>query len=219
MKETFLDLLLASGALQFGSFKTKSGRLSPYFINTGSFDNGALLSQIAGCYADLIQRVLPGGPWHLFGPAYKGIALATSIAQELSRRTGQEVPYTFNRKEAKDHGEGGSFIGRCLTANSSLVITEDVMTGGTSVRDCLEFLKPIGAQVKDVVVGVDRQERGRDQRLASAEISQDYHIRVHAILCLEEIVQILWNKPRLGKVWIDDDIKKRIDLYRAEWAS
>lgn len=213
----FLDLLLASGALKFGEFKTKSGRLSPYFFNTGCFDGGRILSEVAACYADLILAHFDPAQIHLYGPAYKGIPLATSVAQELAKRTGTEIPFTFNRKEAKAHGEGGSFIGRALNKDSRLIIVEDVMTGGTSIRETLALLKPIGASIAAVVIGVDREERGTGTLKAAAEMTKDYGIPVHAILRLQDILGLLWNNPRHGRVWVTDEIKKSADAYQHQF--
>lgn len=215
--EKFLDLLLESGALKFGEFKTKSGRLSPYFFNTGSFDHGRILSEVASCYADLIIECLPKDQIHLYGPAYKGIPLATSIAQELSKRTGTDVPFTFNRKEAKHHGEGGSFVGRALTKDSRVIVVEDVMTGGTSVRETLALLRPIGAKIAAVVIGVDREERGTGSKKAALEITEEFGIPVFTILKLHTILELLWNKPRQGRVWVNDEIKIKADAYQKQF--
>ena len=215
--ERFLDLLLASGALKFGEFKTKSGRLSPYFFNTGCFDAGKILSNVAGCYADLILSRFDPTQIHLYGPAYKGIPLATSIAQELARRTGQDIPFTFNRKEVKAHGEGGSFIGRALTKDSKVLIVEDVMTGGTSIRETLDLLAPIGAKIEAVIIGVDREERGTGTEKAAVQMTKDYGIPVHPILRLHEIMALLWNKSRGGRIWVTDEIKQRADEYQRQF--
>lgn len=215
--ERFLDLLLESGALKFGEFKTKSGRLSPYFFNTGSFDQGLILSAVASCYADLILTHFAPESIHLYGPAYKGISLATSIAQEISRRTHCPVPFTFNRKEAKDHGEGGNFIGRALTNDSKVIVVEDVMTGGTSIRETLDLLKPVGAKISAVVIGVDREERGTGTLKAAQEITVEFGIPVYSILKLHQILEILWNTPRQGRIWVDDAIKLKADAYQKQF--
>lgn len=218
-KTLFLDLLLSSGALKFGSFTTKSGRKSPYFLNSGSFDDGVVLSAVAECYATLAIHERPVASWHLYGPAYKGITLASATAQALSKRLNLPVPFTFNRKEVKDHGEGGLFIGRAVTASSELVIVEDVLTGGTSVKETLEILKPTSAVVKTLLVGVDREEQGGDKRLARDELKEKYGISVLSILTLTDIIHLLWKKPRLGRVWIDDDTKERIEAYQREFGA
>lgn len=213
----FLDLLLASGALKFGEFKTKSGRISPYFFNTGCFDDGQILTNVAACYAELILSKYSADGLHLYGPAYKGIPLATSIAQELSRLSGRKIPFTFNRKEAKDHGEGGNFIGRPLTSSSRILVVEDVMTGGTSVLETIKLLQPIGAKIDGVIIGVDREERGSGQDKAATEITKNFGIPVYPILRLQDILALLWNKTRAGRVWVDDEMKKRADAYQAQY--
>ena len=217
MKDEFLDLLLSSGALKFGSFKTKSGRVSPYFFNMGAIDTGEALTKVACCYADCVLESLGALELHLFGPAYKGIPLATSVAQELSRRLGIPIPFTFNRKEIKDHGERGSFIGRDILPSSRLIIVEDVMTGGTSVRETLALVSPVGASVRAVFIGVDRQERGVGGQVAAQEVTQELGIPVFAILTLDEIISALWNVRRNGRIWIDDQLKAEIDAYRKKF--
>lgn len=224
IQNKFLDLLLASGALKFGSFKTKSGRMSPFFFNSGAFDNGKTLSQVAHCYARYVLSYLEpasGDGLHLYGPAYKGITLATATAVELSKMCDQQVPFTFNRKENKTHGEGGAFIGHPISKNSSVVIIEDVMTGGTSIRETIELLKPLGTKIKAVLVGVDRMERGMGDKRASSEISENFGISVFSILTIDQIIQALWQAdspiPRLGQTWLNPDLMARISEYRREW--
>lgn len=216
LQNRFLDLLLTSGALKFGEFKTKSGRLSPYFMNTGAFDHGRVLGDVAICYAQLIRSKFKDSI-HLYGPAYKGITLAAATAIELSRSGSDEIPFTFNRKEAKDHGEGGVFVGRSLTPGQSVIVVEDVMTGGTSIRETMELLRPRNVSIRAVVIGIDRQERGVGTRQASLEVQADFGCPVFSILTIDDIVKALWRQQRLGKVWIDDQIKSRIDTYRAHW--
>lgn len=216
LQSSFLDLLLSSGALRFGEFKTKSGRMSPYFMNTGAFDHGRVLSEIARCYAQMIRSHFKGHI-HLYGPAYKGITLAAATAIELSRTSKDDIPFTFNRKEAKDHGEGGVFVGRSLLPGQSVIVIEDVMTGGTSIRETISLLRPRDVSIQAVVIGIDRQERGIGKKRASIEIESDFGCPVVSILNVDDIVGALHNQERLGKVWIDDQIKSRIDAYRSEW--
>jgi orotate phosphoribosyltransferase len=216
LQSKFLDLLLTSGALKFGEFKTKSGRISPYFINTGAFDHGAVLGKVAECYAHLIRSRFRDGI-HLYGPAYKGITLAAATTLELAKYSNEDVPFTFNRKEAKDHGEGGVFVGRALSPSHPVIIIEDVMTGGTSIRETMELLKPRNISVRAVVIGIDRQERGLGSQQASLEVQADFGCPVMAILTIDEIVRALWNTERLGKIWVDGQIKSRIDQYRTNW--
>lgn len=224
LQSRFLDLLLSSGALRFGKFKTKSGRMSPFFLNSGAFDHGVILRDVARCYAkQLVQFSKDNGisSWHLYGPAYKGITLAAATAMELASETGQEIPFTFNRKEVKDHGEGGLFVGREISEHSELIIVEDVLTGGTSVRQTLELLSPIGPKVRAVIVGVDRMERGLGHATAAADLRTAFKIPVVAILSIQEIVDALWQNglpvARLGKHWLDANLKSSIDEYRAQW--
>ena len=220
-KEAFLNLLLSSGALKFGNFLTKSGRQSPYFFNTGCFDSGSLLNQVAECYVDLLQQ-LRGPAYtvkHLYGPAYKGITLASACAQEWAHRSQDDVWFTFNRKEHKQHGEGGGFIGKPLSSDSRLIIVEDVMTGGTSIRETLDLLAPLGAKVQAVVIGVDREERGTDHRVARRQIEDDYGIAVYSLLGLGEILHLLWNRPRLGKVWVTDQVMAEAKAYRKTYGA
>ena len=216
LQSRFLDLLLGSGALRFGEFMTKSGRQSPYFINTGAFDHGRLLGEVAACYAQLIRSKFRD-QIHLYGPAYKGITLAAATAVELSKSSSDEIPFTFNRKEAKDHGEGGVFVGRPLVSGQSVIVIEDVMTGGTSIRETMSLLRPRNVSIRAVVIGIDRQERGVGARQASLEVQADFGCPVYSILTIDDIVRALWNQERLGKVWIDGQIKSRIERYRADW--
>ena len=216
LQNRFLDLLLSSGALKFGEFKTKSGRVSPYFINMGAFDHGRVLNDVAACYAQIISSRFVDHI-HLYGPAYKGITLAAATAMELAKHSQEEIPFTFNRKEAKDHGEGGVFVGRALSPSRPVIIIEDVMTGGTSIRETMELLRPRNVSIRAVVIGIDRQERGVGSRQASQEVQADFGCQVLSILTIDEIVKALWNTERLGKIWIDGSVKSRIDQYRAEW--
>lgn len=216
LQNRFLNLLLTSGALKFGEFKTKSGRMSPYFINTGAFDHGRVLGEVAECYSELIRSRFADGV-HLYGPAYKGITLAAATAIELSKHIQEDVPFTFNRKEAKDHGEGGVFVGRPLNPSQPVIIIEDVMTGGTSIRETMELLRPRNIAIRAVVIGIDRQERGVGSQQASLEVQADFGCPVLSILTIDEIVKALWNTERLGKVWVDGQIKTRIDQYRENW--
>jgi orotate phosphoribosyltransferase len=224
LQGSFLDLLLSSGALRFGQFKTKSGRMSPFFLNSGAFDHGEILRSVARCYAKRLvhfSKTNPISTWHLYGPAYKGITLAAATAMELALETGKEVAFTFNRKEVKDHGEGGFLIGREIRANSEIVIVEDVLTGGTSVRQTLDLLRPINPRVGAVIVGVDRMERGVGQYTAAAEIRDAFKIPVVSILSIQEIIDALWQDgrplPRMGKAWLDSSLKASIDEYRSQW--
>jgi orotate phosphoribosyltransferase len=184
----FLDFALERGVLRFGEFTLKSGRISPYFFNAGLFDSGAALSRLGRFYAETI--VTAGLPFDvLFGPAYKGIPLAAVTAAALYERHAIDVPYAFNRKEAKDHGEGGAIVGHALEGR--VLIIDDVITAGTAVRESIDLIRASGATPAGVVIALDRQERGRDDRSAIQEVEQDHGMPVAAIVRLADMVEYL----------------------------
>ena len=184
----FLDFALERGVLRFGEFTLKSGRVSPYFFNAGLFDSGAALSRLGRFYAETL--VTAGLPFDvLFGPAYKGIPLAAVTAAALYERHAIDVPYAFNRKEAKDHGEGGAIVGHALEGR--VLIIDDVITAGTAVRESIDLIRASGATPAGVVIALDRQERGRDARSAIQEVEQDYGMPVAAIARLADMVEYL----------------------------
>lgn len=185
-KSEFLDLVTKNSILQFGEFTLKSGRVSPYFFNAGRFDHGALLASLAEFYARCIDENIKGD-FVLYGPAYKGIPLAAATAIKLAEQFGRDVPYAFNRKEAKDHGEGGSIVGAPLKGD--VVIIDDVITAGTSVRESVELIKSLGASPKAVVIAVDRQERAGDLQFSAVQaVVEEFDIPVHSIVNLDDIV-------------------------------
>lgn len=185
-KSDFLDLVTQNDILQFGEFTLKSGRLSPYFFNAGRFDHGGLLAALAGFYAQCIAQNIDSD-FVLYGPAYKGIPLAAATAIKLAEQFDKDVPYAFNRKEAKDHGEGGLIVGAKLQGN--VVIIDDVITAGTSIRESVEVIRAQGANVSAVVIAVDRQERaGEDSRSAVQAVEDEFGIPVYSIINLDDIV-------------------------------
>ena len=187
-KKDFFKLALSKGNLSFGSFTLKSGRISPYFFNAGGFDDGASLSELASCYADAIIHA--GLRFDmLFGPAYKGIPLAAATAIALNDRHGRNVPYAFNRKEAKDHGEGGLIVGAPLAGK--VLIIDDVISAGTSVRESIEIINAAGAEPAGIVIALDRQERGKGDLSAAQEVHQDYGIPCAAIAGLDDLIAFL----------------------------
>ena len=190
-RRQFVDFAIRAGVLRFGEFQTKAGRLSPYFFNSGLFNDGASLSQLSGFYA---QAALASAiPYDLlFGPAYKGITLAAGTAMALAA-LGHNVPYSFNRKEAKDHGEGGNIVGAPLEGR--VLIVDDVITAGTSVRESVEIIRAAGAVPAGVLIAVDRQERGKGELSAAQEVSRDYGIPVAAIATLHDILATLRGRP------------------------
>jgi len=184
-KQAFIELALARGALKFGSFTLKSGRESPYFFNAGLFNTGAALAQLGACYADAVHNA--GLSFDvLFGPAYKGIPLATATAVALAERHGRDTPWVFNRKEAKDHGEGGSLVGAPLAGR--VLIVDDVITAGTAIREAIEIIRAAGAEPCGVVLALDRQERGRGERSAVQEVQQDLGLPVTSIITLADLL-------------------------------
>ena len=219
-KEEFITFMVRAGVLTFGDFTTRSGRKTPYFINTGNYKTGAQASKLGDYYAACIQENLPEGVDCLFGPAYKGIPLAVSAASSLYRNYGRDLPYCFNRKEVKDHGEGGSMVGYKPQNGDRVVIVEDVVTAGTAVRESLELFKALGdMKVTALIVSVDRMERGTRECSTLDELRQDHGIAVHPIVTVREIIAFLHNHPVDGKVYIDDKMKERMEAYLKEYGA
>ncbi len=190
-KQTFFELALARGNLKFGEFTLKSGRISPYFFNAGGFDDGRSLQILCDCYA---QSILDSGLDFdmLFGPAYKGIPLAAGIALMLNASHQKNIPFAYNRKEAKDHGEGGTLVGAQLKGN--VLITDDVISAGTSVRESIEWIELSGAHACGVAIALDRQERGNGQQSAAQEVESEFGIPVVSIAGLGDLIEFLENQ-------------------------
>lgn len=218
--ERFLELLLKAEVLRFGDFQTKSGRRSPYFFNTGLIDSGERLSAACELYAEAIAEHFGDRVQNLFGPAYKGIPLAVMTASKLAARLNRDISFTFNRKEAKDHGEGGVLVGRAYQGGENVVVVEDVITGGTSIAETMPILSRAKVNVIGLVVGIDRQELGSQVKLsARAEIEQKWGIPVISLLNLDQVIARLHNRPCGGRIWIDDALRTRIDAYRQQYGS
>ena len=219
-KEEFITFMVRSGVLTFGDFTTKSGRKTPYFVNTGNYKTGAQAARLGDYYAACIQENLPEGIDCLFGPAYKGIPLAVSAAASLFRNYGRDMPYCFNRKEAKDHGEGGAMVGCKPQDGDRVAIIEDVVTAGTAVRESIELLKNVAqVDMKALFVSVDRMERGTRDCSTLDELCQDYGIQVFPIVTVKEVISFLHNNPVDGKVYIDDGMKARMEDYLAQYGA
>ena len=210
--------MVQSGVLTFGDFTTKSGRKTPFFINTGNYKPGGQIARLGEFYAQALRANIGNDFDVLFGPAYKGIPLAVSTAIALATKHNHSVPYCFNRKEAKDHGEGGSIVGHKPADGDRIVIIDDVTTSGASVRESAALLTSIAKVVLSaLVVSVDRMEKGQTDKGALAEIRQSFGMKTFAIVTLTEIVEYLYNKNIDGTVLLDDTIKKRIDEYRKQY--
>jgi len=190
-RREFVAFAIRAGVLRFGDFRTKAGRESPYFFNAGLFSDGARLGELAGFFA---RAALASGIRFdvLFGPAYKGITLASATAVALAG-LGHNVPFCFNRKEAKDHGEGGSIVGAPLAGRA--LIVDDVITDGASKREAIEIIRAAGAVAAGVLIALDRQERGQGALSATQEVSRDFGVPVAAIATLEDILATLRTRP------------------------
>ncbi len=199
----FVDLLLARNALKFGDFTLKSGRKSPYFINTGCFNQGGDLARLGAAYASTIRANFGDGIAVVFGPAYKGIPLALAAAQAYEHLVGRPVGWAFDRKEAKDHGDGGLFVGAPLTRDLPIVIVDDVITAGTALRESLAKLAATGARVLGAIVSVDRQEKGRGEKSALRELSDESGVEVVPIVTISGAVAHLAATGKLADVDAD----------------
>ncbi len=191
----FIEFALNKQVLKFGEFTLKSGRISPYFFNAGLFNTGLDLAKLGRFYAAALMDC--GVEFDLlFGPAYKGIPIATTTAVALAEHHERDVPYCFNRKEAKDHGEGGSLVGSPLQGRVMLV--DDVITAGTAIRESMEIISAHGATLAGVMISLDRQERGRGDISAIQEVERDYHCKVISIVTLKDVISYLEEKPEMA---------------------
>jgi orotate phosphoribosyltransferase len=206
-RREFVEFSIAAGVLRFGEFRTKAGRLSPYFFNAGMFCDGASVGGLARYYA---RAIIASGIRYdvLFGPAYKGITLAAVTAVALAE-LGRNTPFCFNRKEAKDHGEGGNIVGAPLAGEA--LIVDDVISDGGAKREAIELIRAAGATPAGIVIALDREERGKGELSATQEVSRDYGIRVTAIATLSDILATLRDRPA------DREHVERIEEYRRQY--
>lgn len=213
-KEEFIHFMIDCDVLKFGDFVTKSGRNTPFFINTGFYRTGSQLKKLGEYYARAIKETFGTDFDVLFGPAYKGIPLSVTTSVALSDLYDTDVRYCADRKEAKDHGEGGKLLGGPISDGDKVVIIEDVTTAGTSIKENYPVIKAQGdVDILGLVVSVDRMERGQGEKAALDEISEVYNMKTTAIVTMAEVVECLYNKPYNGKVYIDDELKNAIDAY------
>lgn len=218
-KKEFIEFMVRSGVLTFGDFVTKSGRNTPYFVNTGNYKTGSQAAKLGRFYADCIyenirENRIPSDIRALFGPAYKGIPLAVSTSIALAEKYEMDVNYCFNRKEVKDHGEGGKMVGYRLKDGDKVLITEDVITAGTAVREVMPQLKAVAdVKVEGLIISVDRMERGRGEKTAIQEIEEEFGIKAYPIVTVREVIDMLHNSPVDGRVYIDDEMKAKMEAY------
>ncbi|MDC1346133.1 orotate phosphoribosyltransferase [Glaciecola sp.] len=195
-KTKFIEFAINRNVLRFGQFTLKSGRLSPYFFNAGLFNTGADLALLGKCYAEALTQ--SGIAFDvLFGPAYKGIPIATTTAVALATEHNRSVPYCFNRKEAKAHGEGGSLVGSELKGNIMLV--DDVITAGTAIRESMQLIAQHEANLSGVLIALDRQEKGQGELSAIQEVERDFGTKVISIVTLGDVVEYLQTKPEYAE--------------------
>ena len=206
-QKDFVDFTLETGVLKFGEFTLKSGRVSPYFFNAGLFNTGSHLSELGKFYAKAIEASDLKFDV-LFGPAYKGIPLASAASIALNDSFNRNVPYSFNRKEAKDHGEGGSIVGHPLEGD--ILIIDDVITAGTAIHEAQEIIQSSGATAKGVIVALDRQEKGKGELSAIQEVEKVFGIRVLSIISLTHIIDYLKSNN-------DSKILTQIESYRSQY--
>lgn len=219
-KKEFIEFMIDCNVLRFGDFVTKSGRKTPFFVNTGFYRTGSQLRKLGGYYARAIHDRFGLDFDLLFGPAYKGIPLSVAAAISISEEYGKEIRYCSNRKEIKDHGDKGILLGSPIQDGDRVVIIEDVTTAGTSIQETLPIVKAQGeVDVLGLVVSVDRMERGQGEKSALAEIGDKYDLKTTAIVTMEEVISHLYNKPYKGRVIIDDALKSAIDAYYRQYGA
>ncbi|MGB5278811.1 MAG: orotate phosphoribosyltransferase [Gammaproteobacteria bacterium] len=202
-KTRFIQLAINNDVLRFGEFTLKSGRSSPYFFNAGLFNTGKALAELGACYAQLIvDEALDFDV--LFGPAYKGIPLVSAIAIALSTEHGVDKPYAFNRKEAKDHGEGGSIVG--ADVHGRVLIVDDVITAGTAIREAVDIIAAEGGTTSAILIALDRQERGQGELSAIQEVQKDFDLSVHSIITMADLIAYIET---------DNNYSQYLDAMRA----
>ncbi len=212
-KKEFIEFMMSADVLRFGNFVTKSGRNTPYFVNTGNYKTGEQIAKLGSYYAKLVKETIGDEFDAMFGPAYKGIPLATSCAGALYNNYGISKPYFFNRKEEKDHGEGGSLIGYKPTDGDRIIIIEDVITAGTAIREVMPILKGCGdVKVEHMFISVNRCEVGKiPGKTAIMEVQEEYGLNVHALVTVEDIREYLVSKGTYG------DILPLMDEYMSKY--
>ena len=216
--DNFVHFLVEAGALKFGDFVTKSGRNTPYFINTGEFRTGATLSRLAEFYAAAFMEHFDGKAQNLYGPAYKGIPLCAATAMKLSDVYARNLTFTYNRKEVKDHGEGGSLVGYKYAEKTNIVIIEDVITAGTSVNETMQALSQIeNANVVGLLISVDRRERLENGKSALQDVQDHYGLEARSIVSINDIIKFLEAEENRKAINAPEGILERVYAYREQW--
>lgn len=219
-KEEFIEFMLECQVLKFGDFTTKSGRKTPFFVNTGFYRTGGQLRKLGKFYARAIAEAFGTDFDVLFGPAYKGIPLSVATAMAFSEDHGAEIRYCSNRKEVKDHGDKGILLGGPIEDGDRVVIIEDVTTAGTSIKETLPILRAQGdVTVAGMCVSVDRQERGETEKSALKDISDTCGFKTNAIVTMQEVIEYLTTHEVFGKCVIDESIKAAIDAYYGQYGA
>ena len=219
-KKEFIEFMIDCQVLKFGDFVTKSGRKTPFFVNTGFYRTGSQLRKLGAYYAQAVKETFGLDFDVLFGPAYKGIPLSVTATIALSEKYDADIRYCSNRKEVKDHGDKGILLGSPINDGDKVVIIEDVTTAGTSIEETLPILRAQGnVNVLGLVVSVDRMERGQGAKSALNEISEKYGFKTTAIVTMKEVIEHLYNRPYKGKIIIDDTLKAAIDAYYEQYGA
>ncbi|MBQ3415959.1 orotate phosphoribosyltransferase [Clostridium sp. DSM 8431] len=219
-KKEFIEFMVECGVLTFGDFVTKSGRKTPFFVNTGNYKTGSQLKRLGEFYAKAIKEHFPDDYNIVFGPAYKGIPLSVTTTIALSDMYGIDVNYCSNRKEVKDHGDKGILLGSPIKDGDRVLIVEDVTTAGTSIYETMPLLKSQGnVNVEGLIISVDRMERGKTEKSALTQLREEFGFKTCAIVTMEEVREYLYNKEINGKVLIDDEINSRIDAYYEQYGA
>ncbi len=219
-KQEFIEFMVDCGVLKFGDFVTKSGRKTPFFINTGFYRTGAQLNKLGEYYAKAINEKYGVDFDLLFGPAYKGIPLTVATTMAINKLYGADIKYCSNRKEEKDHGDTGILLGSPISSDDKIVFIEDVTTSGKSIDETLPIVKANGGEnIIGLVISVDRMEKGKSDKSALDELKENYGMETTAIVTMAEVIEHLYNKEYNGKVIIDDTIKAAIDEYYAQYGA
>ena len=218
-KEEFITFLVKCNALKFGEFQLKSGRMAPYFINTGMFDTGMKIKELGSYYAKAVQEHFKDDFDGIYGPAYKGIPLCVSAAMALAD-AGIDKGYVFNRKEAKTYADKSKVVGMPLTTDTRLILVDDVITSGKAIRESLEVLKECdNPVVRGIVISVNRQEKGKTDQNALKEVADVLGIPIFSIVSLSDITNFLHNREIDGRIVLDDAMMDKIKAYRAEYGT